>query len=178
MCTFRESATAAGDGEIVAEARVSGADPEPGRIRRLLLGLVLLGIVGLAAELVLLEHTEDTLQWVPLVALALGFVLALAVALRPSPGALRAFQGVMAAFVVAGALGVYLHLRGNVEFELESDPALRGFALIWESLRGATPSLAPGALAQLGLLGLTLTYRHPALRRRSPASDTFSREIP
>ena len=30
------------------------------------------------------------------------------------------------------------------------------------------PALAPSALAQLGLLGLLYTYRHPALRRRHP----------
>ena len=35
--------------------------------------------------------------------------------------------------------------------------------LVWKALRGATPALAPGALAQLGLLGLLYTYRHPAL---------------
>lgn len=150
----------------MAELRVTGAEDEPGAIRRMLLFLLLLGIVGLAAELVLLEHTEDTLQWVPLVVLGLGFVLTLAVAIRPSPAVLRAFQAVMAACVVAGGIGFYLHFRGNVEFEIESDPALRGAALAWEALKGATPALAPGAMAQLGLLGLALTYRHPALRRR------------
>jgi hypothetical protein len=74
----------------------------------------------------------------------------------------------MAACVVAGAVGFYLHMRGNFEFELESNPSLRGAALVWEALKGATPSLAPGALAQLGLLGLVAAHRHPALRRRSP----------
>jgi len=164
--------------EIVAEPSVGGAGEEPGPIRRLLLIVILVGIVGLAAELVLLEHTEDTLQWVPLVSLAVGFILAIAVALRPSSATLRSFQAVMAAFVVAGALGFYLHLRGNVEFELESDPGLGGLALAWAALKGATPSLAPGAMAQLGLLGLVLTHRHPALRRRHPTSDTYSRKIP
>ena len=28
---------------------------------------------------------------------------------------------------------------------------------------GATPTLAPGAMVELGLLGLAYTYRHPAL---------------
>jgi len=164
--------------EIVAELNAGGAGEEPGRVRRLLLVVILIGILGLAAELALLEHTEDTLQWVPLVSLALGFVLALAVALRPSPATLRPFQAVMAAFVAAGALGFYLHLRGNVEFELEADPNLGGVALAWAALKGATPSLAPGALAQLGLLGLVFTHRHPALRRRPSTLDTSSREIP
>ncbi len=70
--------------------------------------------------------------------------------------------------VVAAALGTYLHYRGNAEFEREMDDAADGLVLLWRSLRGATPALAPGALAQLGLLGLIGTYRHPALRRRDP----------
>ena len=145
-----------------------GQDGEAGPLRRLLLGLVLLGMAGLLAELVLLEHTESAWQWVPLAALGPGFACAAAVAVRPSPRTLRPFQAVMALFVAAGALGVYLHFRGNVEWELESDASLRGTALFWAALHGATPALAPGALAQLGLLGLALAHRHPALRRHTP----------
>ncbi|HEX8695425.1 MAG TPA: hypothetical protein VF746_23635 [Longimicrobium sp.] len=133
-----------------------------------MLALVLLGIVGLVAELLLLEHTESAWQWVPLAALGVGFACAAAVALRPAPGTLRPFQAVMALFVAAGVLGLYLHYRGNVEFELEGDPSLGGLDLFWKAMTGATPALAPGALAQLGLLGLVFTYRHPALRRRPP----------
>ena len=33
------------------------------------------------------------------------------------------------------------------------DPALHGLDLFWSALRGATPALAPGAMAQLGLIG-------------------------
>jgi hypothetical protein len=60
-------------------------------------------------------------------------------------------------------VGLYLHYRGNVEFALERDPSLSGARLLWKALRGATPALAPGALSQLGLLGLLYTYGHPAL---------------
>jgi hypothetical protein len=135
-------------------------------VRRLLLVLVHVGILGLLAELFLLGHTESATQWIPLVALAVGLASAVAVALRATPARLRAFQGVMALFVIAGLLGLVLHYRGNVEFELERDASLSGLKLFWESLRGATPTLAPGALFQLGLLGLAYTFRHPALARR------------
>ena len=148
-------------------------DPRaPGPLRRLLLGLIVLGMAGLMAELLLLEHFEDALQWVPLAALALGLLLALAVWLRPGRGTLRPFRGLMALYVAAGVLGVYLHLRGNLEFERESDASLRGLPLLWAALQGATPALAPGALAQLGLLGLVLAYRHPALRGREDGIHT------
>ena len=140
-------------------------------LRRLLLGLVVLGAIGLEAELLLLEHYESAWQFTPLVLLGVVPVAAALVWRQPSPATVRFFQAVMALCVAAGLLGVFLHYDGNVEFELEREPLLRGLALFWEAVRGATPALAPGAMAQLGLLGLVYTYRHPALRRVSPAQS-------
>jgi len=131
-------------------------------IRQLLLALVFIGIVGLEVELALLRHAESFSQWIPHVVLMLGLLSTLIVFLRPGPATLRFFQLVMLIFLIVGVLGVYLHYRGNVEFALERDPSLTGARLLWKSLRGATPALAPGALSQLGLLGLLYSYRHPA----------------
>ena len=136
-------------------------------LRQLLLGVIFVGTVGLEVELALLEHTESTQQWIPHVALVVGLISAIAVYVRPGPATLRPFQGVMLTFLVVGALGVYLHVQGNVEFALERDSSLTGAGLIWKALRGATPALAPGAMAQLGLLGLLYSYKHPALARHS-----------
>lgn len=133
------------------------------RYRQLLLILIAVGAVGLLLELLLLEHFEDPWQWAPVVALGATLVASVAVAARPSRGALRIFQLVMLACVALGAIGVFLHLDGNVEWELESTPDLGGWPLYWAAVRGAVPALAPGALAQLGLLGLLFTYRHPVL---------------
>jgi hypothetical protein len=138
-------------------------------LRRALLVLVLFGAGGLVIELLLLEHFESAWQWTPLVLLAAVIPAGAVLAWRPSRRAVRIFQALMLLCVAAGVLGVYLHYRGNVEFELEREPLRRGLDLFWESIRGATPALAPGALSQLGLLGLAYTFRHPALRR--PASD-------
>ena len=138
-------------------------------LRRLLLALVLIGAGGLGLELLLLEHFESVLQWIPLALLAVVLVSGATVARWPSSRTVRIFQAVMLLCVVAGLAGVYLHYRGNIEFELEREPLRRGLALFWEASRGATPALAPGAMAQLGLFGLAYTFRHPALRRASPA---------
>ena len=135
-----------------------------GPLRRVLLALVLFGAVGLLAELLLLEHFDSATQWIPLALLVVVIGAGVAVGLRRVPGAVRFFQVVMALCVVTGVVGVFLHYQGNVEFELERDGSLRGLRLLWEAVRGATPALAPGALSQLGLLGLVYTYRHPALR--------------
>jgi hypothetical protein len=136
-------------------------------IRRLLLALVAIGATGLEVELLLLEHWDSTVQYTPLVLLGVVLAAVLLVWRRPSSATVRFFQVVMGLCVVAGVVGIVLHYRGNVEFELEHEP-LHGWKLFWEAIRGATPALAPGAMAQLGLLGLVYCYRHPALRRDPP----------
>ena len=131
-------------------------------LRQLLLALVFIGIVGLEVELALLRHAESFTQWIPHVALMIGLLSTVAVYFRPGRPTLKCFQLVMLAFLVVGALGVFYHLKGNVEFALERDPSLTGVGLLWKALRGASPALAPGALPQLGLLGLLYGYKHPA----------------
>ncbi|HEY6088972.1 MAG TPA: hypothetical protein VD771_04200 [Gemmatimonadaceae bacterium] len=132
-------------------------------LRQLVLALVLIGIVGLEVELALLRHAESFSQWIPHVALMVGLVSTVAVYFRPNPSTIRVFQAIMLSFVIVGLLGLYFHFRGNLEFALERDPSLTGMRLVWKALRGATPALAPGALAQLGLLGLIYTLGHPVI---------------
>jgi hypothetical protein len=49
---------------------------------------------------------------------------------------------------------------------MESNPSLAGWDLVWQAIGGKTPPLlAPGAMIQLGLVGLAYTYKHPALGR-------------
>lgn len=146
-----------------------------GPLRALLLALVGLGTLGLLAELLLLEHWDAWPQLTPLVTLGLALTSVTAVALRPSTGSIRAFRAVMAWAVVAGLLGISLHLRDNLAFEREVTPEASTTSLLWHALRGATPFLAPGSLAQLGLLGLVFTYGHPALR--SSDNSTHATEM-
>jgi hypothetical protein len=143
-------------------------------LRRILLAITLLGVVGLGIELLLTEHYEKRWQIVPLVLLGMALVSVIAVTWWPSDTTVRVMRIVMAFCVVSAPLGIWLHYSGNVEWELERKPQMRGTTLIWEAVRGATPLLAPGAMAQLGLLGLAFTFRHPALRRRS--GDLSSQE--
>ena len=132
-------------------------------IHRLLGALVLFGAAGLAADLLLEEHYDSPWQLAPLALLA-AVLASAAAALHRSPGRTgrRLLRVVMVACVAAGALGVWLHYDGNAEFERERDPAIGGLALFREAVTGATPVLAPGALAQLGLLGLLFASTLPA----------------
>lgn len=143
-------------------------------LRQLVLALSLFGMLGMEVELFLLEHTESFSQWIPLVLLAGGLASGVLFALRPGSGSIRIFQVLMTLFVVAGLTGPYLHYAGSVEFALERDPALRGMRLVWKALGGATPALAPGALAQLGLIGLACTYRHPGVAHDSTSPGALA----
>ena len=140
-----------------------------GSIRRLLLVILFLGIAGTSTELLLLNHDEGVLQLIPLILMAVGILVIAWHALRGTTSSLHALRVSMLAFVVAGAVGVGLHYRGSAEFQTEVDPTLAGLALFQKVIRSkAPPALAPGAMAQLGLLGLAYTYRHPALLKGSP----------
>ena len=130
----------------------------------MLAAFFLFGSIGTALELVLLEHLEDVWQSVPLALVGLGCLALAVLAIRPAIASLRAFQLTMWLFITSGVAGVLLHYQGNVAFELELSPEAAGWALFWESLKGATPSLAPGTMTLLGALGLAYTYRHPAQR--------------
>ena len=146
-------------------------------LRQLVLALVFIGIVGLEIELALLRHAESFSQWIPHIVLLVGLIATLLVYLRPGPATFRVFRGMMWTFVVVGVLGVFFHLKGNFEFARERNPSLGGLALIWKILRGATPALAPGALSQLGLLGLIYAYRNPALANGAAIGNDESAEL-
>ncbi len=144
-------------------------------IRTILLAILLLGILGILAELFLLEHTEGFWQQMPLYLLVAGLGALLWHAADRRARSVRVVQGTMLLFVASGALGSLLHYKGNVEFELEMNAASRGFDLFREAMMGATPALAPGAMIQLGLLGLAYTFRHPALGSRRQVVDRAGR---
>jgi hypothetical protein len=137
--------------------------------RRILLAILWLGTAGIMAELLLLAHTEDATQWIPILLGGVTIVLSVLVVLRPSRGSIRLFQFVMLLMLLSGGVGMYLHLRANMEFQLEMDSALAGFALFRKSIVAKSPpALAPGAMTQLGLIGLAYTFRHPVLTAPKP----------
>lgn len=128
-------------------------------MRRFLAVIFVLGSLGLAAELLLIGHVEDVWQVVPLILIAAGVTTLAWDALRPNGWSLRVF-GVTAVLLIAGGLaGLALHYQSNAEFELEMYPDRQGLALVREALSGAIPALAPGALIQLGLVGLAYCYK-------------------
>jgi len=144
-------------------------------LRRLLLVLLLVGLLGSATELVLLKHYEKGWMLLPFAAIGLA-VLATAWRLaRPGPRSVTWLRVAMIPLVVGGALGVLLHYNGGLEFQVDMDPTLSRWQLFWKVVRmQAPPALAPGILVQLGLLGLVSSYRDPLTRRSTTVgSSTF-----
>ena len=131
-------------------------------IRRVLLAILVIGILGTTIELLLLKHTEEATQLIPLVLLGLGLLALIWHAARPSNATIMTVQIMMVLFIAAGLVGMVLHYQANVEFQLEMDKSLTGLPLFWKAVAAkAPPALAPGSMSQLGLIGLAYSYRYP-----------------
>ena len=128
-------------------------------VRRLLLLTVVAGIVGMRLELLFIGHVEDWLQLVPIVLFPAGLIAMASHVWRQTRVTARAVRRLMVLFLISGALGMGLHYRGNQEFELEMNQSAAGLALVRDTLTGATPVLAPGSMALLGLVGLAAVHR-------------------
>ena len=143
----------------------------PTALRTLLLITLLVSIAGTLLELLLLEHFEDAWQWAPIALLGASLLTLAWHALERGPTSLNVLRGLMVLCIASGFVGLLLHYKGNVEFELEMYPDLSGWKLFKDSMMGATPALAPGAMLQIGLVGLAWTFRHPALKPQSEAQS-------
>lgn len=132
-------------------------------LRKILIAILAMGLVGVGIELLLLDHTEGIWMKIPLIQIAMSLAVLIYISFVRTKAAVRVTQIVMVSLLLGGLVGTYLHYDGNMEFELEMSPSMAGWTLFKESMTGATPALAPGTLIQFGLLGLACTFRHPAL---------------
>lgn len=144
-------------------------------LRRFLAAIFLVGSIGLAAELVFIGHVDDAWQLIPLALIAAGLVVLAWDAARPNRWSLTLVRVASVLMIGGGLLGLALHYDSNVEFELEMYPDRRGFELVREALTGAIPALAPGALIQLGLIGLAYAY-HPSPTAQNAQSRPAEQE--
>jgi uncharacterized membrane protein len=140
------------------EARRAGADHVE-FLRRWVLGVLGLGLAGTVTELVLLEHYEQPLQFVPLVLIVAAVAAIAWQVMRNDAASLRALEIVMMLFVVSGFAGIAAHFRGSAEFQLDLNPSMTVWELVEKVMRAkAPPLLAPGMMLQMGLLGLAYVY--------------------
>ena len=133
------------------------------RLRLFLLVLAGLVFAGALFELVLSEHTETLVQWIPFILSGLGIAAILAALISPQRLTLIALRLVMVLVVLGSLLGVYEHLVNNIGLELEIRPNATVVSVFMEALKGASPLLAPGMLAVAAIIAIAATYYHPAL---------------
>jgi hypothetical protein len=148
------------------KASTSDDHKQAGMLGNFLLLIFLLGVIGAAAELALLGHTEDWRQWIPLGLFPCSLLVLLGYAVVRRPVVLRIFQVTMLLFILSGAAGCWFHYQAKREFKLESNPALAGWELFREAMTGGSvpPVLAPGVMLQLGLIGLAYGYSRSSRR--------------
>ena len=116
-------------------------------LRRWLFWVLVIGLSGTAAELLLLQHYEDPWQVVPLVLIALAIAALARHRRRGDSWSLRTLQVLMALCLAAGVLGVALHFDGAAEFQREIDPGIGSWDLVKKGMRAkAPPVLAPGVM--------------------------------
>jgi uncharacterized membrane protein len=138
------------------------------RLRTWILAVIMLGLLGTVTELLLLEHYEQPMQFVPLV-LIIAAVAALVWETRRRDATSLATLGiVMVLFILAGVLGMVAHFHGSAEYQLELNPSMGTWDLLEKVLRAkAPPLLAPGMMMQLGLLGLAYVFSDARYRGSS-----------
>lgn len=140
------------------------------RLRRFLLILTAVVFPGTVLELLLEEHTKETIQWIPFVLCAAGFIVVIAVLRRPQRSTVMALRLVMVFVAGGGLLGMALHLWNNYTFVQEIHPNTPATDLALSALKGANPLFAPGILVFAAVVAIAATYYHPALRKPEPAA--------
>jgi hypothetical protein len=126
--------------------------------QRVLLLIALLTAGATLTELFLLEHIEEWQQIIPLVLLGAAIVSILLLLMTSARWAVQLLRLVLAVCFVSALLGIWFHYQANVEFVLERHPRMGGLELFKEAMMGAMPALAPGAMAQLALIGWLATW--------------------
>jgi hypothetical protein len=134
--------------------------PEPSLplLRIILIALNAIASVSFLLELIFLQHFNETLQWIPIIAVGLGIIAVIA-SLQPNTDQTNTITRaivILAALGLlgAGGLGALVHLIRNAGYA-------EGKGL-WAILTGPAPVIAPLSLANVGLmLLLTLWISRP-----------------
>ncbi len=131
-------------------------------VKRVILLALLFIMIGSLLELYLLDHYEDTLQFIPIFFIGIGLINLFVLFFQKSKLLKSLFKWILILISLSGFYGVFLHLQANYEFEQEMKPTANFGDLFLESLSGALPTLAPLSMVVLALIGysyLILTHK-------------------
>lgn len=137
-------------------------------LRRFVLAAAVATYLAAAVELILVEHYEEWQQFLPFGMIGLGVLAAGWAWASPGHASVAAARWAGALAVGTSLAGVYWHVTGNLAFVREVMPDAGTAKVLWGTVSGGNPLLAPGMIALAGLLAAAATYRHPALAAAGP----------
>src|SRR5262245_51130619 len=126
-------------GDVQTTNYVSAPTTTVARIRQWLLALLLLETGGTLTELLLLQHFEGVLQWIPLVLLTATLVVVVWHFARPRSAPVSALRILMVGMAFAGLTGIAVHLRSSVEYLMEMDPSQSRWTIVKKALQAQAP---------------------------------------
>jgi len=153
---------------------VNGEDPGSSALRRSVLLVTAVGILGLLAELLVERHWGTLIRYVPWLCLAALAWSVWRLWRGPSRRDVTTARVLAGASAIGGMVGIALHINENYA----AGPLDQNYYLVWDSMSeaarwwaaftkslGPAPTFAPAALILLALLVIVATQRHPALAR-------------
>ena len=130
------------------------------RIRQFLLIISAGVFIMTVTELFFLSHWSETIQLLPFALSGLGLITLALAYFRPSPMTIRVLQWSMVLIGLCSLIGIYEHIANNFGFQMEIQPNATTWELIWGTLEGANPVLAPGILTLGAAIGWTAAYQY------------------
>jgi hypothetical protein len=118
-------------------------------LRSILIALNAIAGVSFLLELIFLRHFNETLQWVPIIAVSLG-IMGVIASLQTNTVTRVIVIVAALGLLGAGGLGALVHLIRNAGYA-------EGKGL-WAVLTGPAPVIAPLSLANVGLLLLVTLW--------------------
>ena len=131
-------------------------------VRRWVLAAIAAALIATEAELIFVRHFgNNNGQMIAVVLTSMGLISVGWHAIARDTMSIVVFRFLMYLFLVFGIDGLIVHYNFAAQAALKSHPALAGLPLLYATLSGDIPLLAPGMLIQVGLLGLLYTFHHP-----------------
>lgn len=143
-----------------------------GLLRKALLALAAVAVVGTAIDLATLRHWSQSIQLIPWFVLG-GLAIAIALAAIPLPLTIRVARAIAVVAVLCAVFGVYEHVKSNYDVApldyryTDRWPTMSSWSRWWAAANksvGPSPPLAPAVLLYGSLCVLFATIRHPVLR--------------
>jgi len=153
-------------------------------LRKFVLWLAAASAAGTAVELAMLRHWRGLDQLIPWAMLGIASVAIALVMRRPTRGVLKAARIVGTVVALTALVGVYEHVAANYHDGARSRATAAAWATMSEPARwlaavdgsaGQAPPVAPGVLAQVGVLLFFATVGHPARERAVGTGEPAAR---